>query len=366
MSMHDVELPTEARPAGRPRSGPGTGSAGTQTFDVAVIGAGLAGLTAATALQRAGHRTVVFERRSTPGGLCGNFEHGGLTFPVACNEFGRGLFRELAALGVRVPRRATASHVHLGGRRLRLPPDAATIGRLLAASPGIARVVRAARAGSARTLADAIDLARPAPDLVDLVGVLAYTAGVPMRYLRLADLGELLAGGHGYGLHDLGKPVGGPGAITDALVERYVLLGGRLWLDADARAVRDGDLHVVTAGDGRRAAARALVTSEPRRDAWPAGSVPGLRLGMLLMGADRALAFPEGVLTAYHVPPGVRAWMDDLDAGREPPAFGLSILRNLVPHDGPRRTSAGTRGPSRWRRPRAPSTRRPGSNTSST
>src|SRR5262249_19353958 len=153
------------------------------------------------------------------------------TFPIACNEFGLGLFRELAALGVRVPRRATASHIHLGPRRLRLPPDVATVLRLLGASGGIARVVRAARRGSARSLADAIDLARPAPDFVDLAGVLASTAGVPMGYLSLADLSELLAGGRGYGLHDLGKPVGGPGAITEALVERYVLLGGRLWLD---------------------------------------------------------------------------------------------------------------------------------------
>jgi hypothetical protein len=218
------------RPEAAQRSRSATLSEGTEVFDVAVIGAGLAGLTAATALQRAGHRTVVLERRSVAGGLCGNFEHDGLTFPVACNEFGRGLFRELAALGACVPRRATASHVHLGQRRLRLPPDATTIVRLLAASGGLARVVRAARDGSARTLADAIDRARPTPDLVDLAGVLAYTAGVPMRYLRLADLAELLAGGHGYGLHDLGKPIGGPGAITEALVERYVLLGGRLWL----------------------------------------------------------------------------------------------------------------------------------------
>ena len=101
------------------------------------------------------------------------------------------------------------------------------------------------------------------------------------------------------------------------------------------RTWREGRYHIVEAADGRRAVSCALITSEPRRDAWPETSVEGLRLGVLLLGVERASLFPDGVYTTYHVPQGVRGWMEDLDQGTIPKRFGFSLLRNLIAHDGP-------------------------------
>src|SRR5262245_60285697 len=59
--------------------------------DVIVIGAGLAGLTAALNLQHAGRKTLVLERLDRAGGLCGMFDHEGHAFTIGCNDFGGGL-----------------------------------------------------------------------------------------------------------------------------------------------------------------------------------------------------------------------------------------------------------------------------------
>lgn len=47
-------------------------------FDAIVIGAGNAGLTAATALQRGGARTLLLERHNIPGGCATSFIRGEL------------------------------------------------------------------------------------------------------------------------------------------------------------------------------------------------------------------------------------------------------------------------------------------------
>ncbi len=55
-------------------------------FDAIVIGAGNAGLTAATALQRAGARTLLLERHNIPGGCATSFIRGEFEFEVALHQ----------------------------------------------------------------------------------------------------------------------------------------------------------------------------------------------------------------------------------------------------------------------------------------
>ncbi|MFL4953153.1 phytoene desaturase family protein [Streptomyces sp. MMS24-I31] len=55
-------------------------------FDAVVIGAGNAGLTAATTLQRAGLRTLLVERHTIPGGCATSFRRGRYEFEVALHQ----------------------------------------------------------------------------------------------------------------------------------------------------------------------------------------------------------------------------------------------------------------------------------------
>jgi len=55
-------------------------------FDAIVIGAGNAGLTAATALQRGGARTLLLERHNIPGGCATSFIRGEFEFEVALHQ----------------------------------------------------------------------------------------------------------------------------------------------------------------------------------------------------------------------------------------------------------------------------------------
>jgi phytoene dehydrogenase-like protein len=55
-------------------------------YDAIVIGAGNAGLTAATTLQRAGRRTLLVERHNVPGGCATSFRRGRFEFEVALHQ----------------------------------------------------------------------------------------------------------------------------------------------------------------------------------------------------------------------------------------------------------------------------------------
>lgn len=76
-------------------------------YDVIVVGAGNAGLTAAATLQRAGKRTLLLERHNIPGGCATSFRRGRFEFEVALHQLSgvgtegqpmslrEGLFRDL-------------------------------------------------------------------------------------------------------------------------------------------------------------------------------------------------------------------------------------------------------------------------------
>ena len=71
---------------------------GTDTADIAVIGAGLGGLACAAKLARAGRRVLVLERKPHPGGTSHVFERRGFKFPMGPLGFGfPGLVRRFLA-----------------------------------------------------------------------------------------------------------------------------------------------------------------------------------------------------------------------------------------------------------------------------
>ena len=70
---------------------------------VAVIGGGMAGLTAAAYLSRAGFSVTVYEQHTAPGGYVSSFRRGGFTFPAGPTSFGSNgiIFPILEELGLK-------------------------------------------------------------------------------------------------------------------------------------------------------------------------------------------------------------------------------------------------------------------------
>jgi phytoene dehydrogenase-like protein len=298
-------------------------------LDVIVVGSGWGGLVAALHLATDGRRVRVFERNHWPGGLLGGWELDGHIFPRACNEFASGLVRELGQLGVEAAFRPSRSRVFHGANTLTLPPGFAEVWWAVRSLPAPWRI-RTALQG-AGTLAELVDRAGGSAAFADLIGVLAYTAGIPMQYLRLEDLRDLVTGGYRYGLHRLMKPIGGPQAVLKALLARLAKLGCEVHTGVEVtRVSREGDGFSVSTSHGA-VQARHVITSVPRWSAYPANAPPGLAMGQLLVAVAPGLVFPEGAMTVYSFPRDVRSWMDQLDAGVLPDPFGFSVVRHFAP-----------------------------------
>lgn len=122
------------------------------TADVAVIGAGLAGLTAATRIERAGYEVAVLEARPRPGGRVCTFEADGYWIDEGAQWLGEGQVRAYALafeLGLKVfPTYTTGNAVAvLGGKRREFATNLPKSNPLLAAdfAQGFYRFERLAR-----------------------------------------------------------------------------------------------------------------------------------------------------------------------------------------------------------------------------
>jgi phytoene dehydrogenase-like protein len=279
---------------------------------IAIIGGGMAGLSAGIYGRLNGYATKIFELHDIPGGLCTAWTRKGYTFDISlhilsCSRTG-GMNAMWHDLGI-LPGRRLVDHASLGrvedrGRSIDLSTDFDQLERnLLAVSPGDKDRIReliglgrrflgadiyadvpsdlAGILGSLRMLLRLLPYlgilmryrkvtvqefaARFSdPLLRDAVRMIADAPGWPMPDMPLIILGFLLAGYHE---RNNGYPIGGSVDAARAVARRYAELGGELQTRARVerilvernRAVgvrlADGTEHradvVISAADGR-------------------------------------------------------------------------------------------------------------------
>ncbi|MCU9947776.1 phytoene desaturase family protein [Pseudomonas sp. PDM13] len=277
-------------------------------YDAVVIGAGNAGLTAATALQRGGARTLLLERHNIPGGCATSFVRGDFEFEVALHQLSglgtedkpfvmRKFFDKLGVLNKVefIQEHALYRLAVPGELDVTLPASWSGIRRLLqgmypAESEAIERFMlvcekvtlesfmtlpQASRANSEAMLESLCPYYvkygfRPAREVLDefftdakLKNILAtywLYLGVPPTMLPFADLATML---YAYAVFKPWHIKGGSQAMSSALVESFLEAGGEVRFNCGVERIhtQGGRISGVSLEGGERVACKAVVSN---------------------------------------------------------------------------------------------------------
>lgn len=300
-------------------------------FDAVVIGSGIAGLTAALHMQQRGMRTLVLERRAVPGGLCGTFTLDGYQFVTGCNDFGRGMVRNLRELGVDIEFLTPKARFQLGDHVIDLPPDLPTMLKLARRLPGLTSALWQARKRPQQTIGELVDGHLRDPLLADaaclpVTGMMRSPDDVTVREIQ-----ENFAREHDYGYDKSCTPVGGPGAMIEAMVRRFERLGGELRLECECLEVAGGPDHKRLHTSAGTVSARTVLSSVGRWNHYPTGTKPGIEAAVLLLAVDKSFPYPRGYHTLAWFALGVADQLRRLDAGLPVPRPSFHIFRSDLP-----------------------------------
>ncbi|MEM9132643.1 MAG: FAD-dependent oxidoreductase [Actinomycetota bacterium] len=290
--------------------------------DIAVVGAGLAGLTAANDLVDAGHRVTLFERAESPGGRAASTMHG----PYRFNRGPHALYRSgeaatvLADLGVtytgHVPIQATPKALHRS-RIHRLPAGPGALLRTSLLSPRsklavamlLPRLARLAPGAVGLTVDEWVDARTDDPALAGLLHGLFRLTGYA-NAPDVTDAGaalEQLAAGVSSGVVYLD---GGWQALADGLAGRATGAGARIERATvtDLGSVKDAFDGIVLAVGGPAITARTAGAVD-RADALVAAAGPAVEAAVLELGVTQVpatrfiLGIDEALYGSVHSPP---------------------------------------------------------------
>jgi phytoene dehydrogenase-like protein/NAD-dependent dihydropyrimidine dehydrogenase PreA subunit len=232
-------------------------------YNAVIIGAGIGGLMAGTALARAGHSVAIFEKLGFPGGRYTEIDYRGAAVTTgAWTSLGpkSHIGRFLADLGIEL------DYVSLGNVGLseqysvRFPDGRHYASLLDLLTPAARRAwLRAIAAGRRTAPADlsAHDYMAGFSDDVDLLAVVdaiaATASGLSSRRMPASEYVQITLDAREAGL-DFAMPVGGVRGIIKGLTRALREAGGDLFLRSPVTRllVADGQVTGVELGDGRQ------------------------------------------------------------------------------------------------------------------
>lgn len=277
-------------------------------YDAVVIGAGNAGLTAATAIQRAGQRTLLLERHNIPGGCATSFVRGSFEFEVALHQLSglgtpdkpfimRQLFERLGVMDkvqfiqehalyrlvvpgeIDITLPASWSGLR-GTLQAHFPAEHAAIeGFMLACEKltleGFMTLPQAQKANSEtvlqsmcpyfvkygfRTVKDVLDEFFQDPRLKAVLAAYWTYTGVAPSEMPFPDLAQMI---YAYAVFKPWHLKGGSQALSNALLESFLEAGGEVRFNCGAQKIltEDGRISGVRLESGETVGCAAVVSN---------------------------------------------------------------------------------------------------------